>query len=255
MDEILIEEKRYISSKQAAKLTGYAKDYVGQLCREGRVPARLVGRSWYVLESAISDHRFGSAPVEPVEKRVSEEPSAPLSAHFSAPRYVSTNEEVLPSINKLITEPSAASEPSEDPDPNEQIQESWGAWFDRVDAHDVQAAPTEEMSENLQDEALEEENEEVNVPVRAIHHSLYQPTIREEIPVVARQPIISEREVVSMPKGKQADRRVVGFIQLASLMLAAAFMIFASMGTGYFDDYIISHKQVAFVAGVTLYNK
>ena len=60
MDEILIEEKKYVSSKRAAKMTGYAKDYIGQLCREGRVPARLVGRSWYVLETAIQDHRFGT---------------------------------------------------------------------------------------------------------------------------------------------------------------------------------------------------
>ncbi|MHB1163603.1 MAG: hypothetical protein ACYCZZ_03760, partial [Minisyncoccota bacterium] len=60
MDELLIEGKKYISSKQAAKITGYAKDYIGQLCREGRVSARLVGRSWYVLEAAIQDHRFGA---------------------------------------------------------------------------------------------------------------------------------------------------------------------------------------------------
>ena len=59
MDELVIGDKKYVSSKQAAKVTGYAKDYIGQLCREGRVPARLVGRSWYVLESAIHDHRFG----------------------------------------------------------------------------------------------------------------------------------------------------------------------------------------------------
>lgn len=37
MDELIIGEKTYLSSKRAAKITGYAKDYVGQLCREGRV--------------------------------------------------------------------------------------------------------------------------------------------------------------------------------------------------------------------------
>ncbi len=59
MEEIVFDGKKYISSKLAAKLTGYAKDYVGQLCREGRVTARLVGRSWYVLEDSIKEHRFG----------------------------------------------------------------------------------------------------------------------------------------------------------------------------------------------------
>lgn len=58
MDEITIDDKTYISSKRAAAITGYAKDYVGQLCREGRVEARLIGRSWYVLEDSIRKHRF-----------------------------------------------------------------------------------------------------------------------------------------------------------------------------------------------------
>ena len=60
MDEITLEGKTYVSSKRAAQITGYAKDYVGQLCREGRVLARLVGRNWYVLESSIREHRFGT---------------------------------------------------------------------------------------------------------------------------------------------------------------------------------------------------
>lgn len=59
MDELLIGDEKYISTKRAAKITGYAKDYVGQLCREGRVSARQVGRAWYVLETAIKEHRFG----------------------------------------------------------------------------------------------------------------------------------------------------------------------------------------------------
>ncbi len=52
MDELILDDKKYLSSKRAAKVTGYAKDYVGQLCREGRVEARLVGRNWYLPEPA-----------------------------------------------------------------------------------------------------------------------------------------------------------------------------------------------------------
>jgi hypothetical protein len=58
MDELTIEGKLYISSKRAAKVSGYAKDYIGQLCREGRVDSKLVGRSWYVYEPSIREHRF-----------------------------------------------------------------------------------------------------------------------------------------------------------------------------------------------------
>jgi hypothetical protein len=63
MDEITLDDKTYVSSKRAAEITGYAKDYVGQLCREGRVEARLVGRNWYVLEDSIREHRFGAPAI------------------------------------------------------------------------------------------------------------------------------------------------------------------------------------------------
>ena len=59
MEELEIQGKNYISSKRASDLTGYAKDYVGQLAREGKVPATRVGRSWYVDELAIVSHSRG----------------------------------------------------------------------------------------------------------------------------------------------------------------------------------------------------
>jgi hypothetical protein len=59
MEELTLSNKKYISSKRAAEITGYAKDYVGQLCREGYVEAARVGRSWYVSEDSIREHRFG----------------------------------------------------------------------------------------------------------------------------------------------------------------------------------------------------
>lgn len=53
MDALEIQGRRYISSKRASELTGYAKDYVGQLAREGKIPGSRLGRAWYVDESAI----------------------------------------------------------------------------------------------------------------------------------------------------------------------------------------------------------
>lgn len=57
MDELVVDGEKYISSKRAARLSGYAKDYIGQLCRGGKIEAKMVGRSWYVKESAITEHR------------------------------------------------------------------------------------------------------------------------------------------------------------------------------------------------------
>src|ERR1700756_2748472 len=100
MEELLIGDKKYISSKQAAKVTGYAKDYIGQLCREGRVPARLVGRSWYVLESALRDHRFGEVREE--------EKSTVAQTTWESPRYEAViEEEILPNVTKVVNDEDA----------------------------------------------------------------------------------------------------------------------------------------------------
>jgi hypothetical protein len=58
-DDLVFNGQRYISSARAAKLVGYTKDYVGQLCRAEKIEARLVGRSWYVNEDSIRKHKLG----------------------------------------------------------------------------------------------------------------------------------------------------------------------------------------------------
>jgi len=57
MDELTIRGKKYISSKRAAQITGYAKDYIGQLARSKKIEATQVGRAWYVLEGALLGHK------------------------------------------------------------------------------------------------------------------------------------------------------------------------------------------------------
>jgi hypothetical protein len=266
MDEILIEEKRYISSKQAAKITGYAKDYIGQLCREGRVPARLVGRSWYVLESAISDHRFGNAVVEPEEKSVPEpHVLLPLSSQLEAPRYESHVEEVLPSINQLRETSTIVTEASiDEKSEGEPLQDSWRAWFERTSGDEivVESPRVDEImaqSEEVLEEEAITEDVEVNVPVRAIHHSLYQPsTDEEELPRVTksyREETIQGEEVAEIIVPRRTYKSFTGSIQAAGVMFAALAVLVAVMGTGYFDNYVLSNRQVSLVAGVSYYNK
>jgi hypothetical protein len=88
MNELTIDGKTYISSKRAAEITGYARDYVGQLAREGHVVARLVGRSWYVLESSIREHRFGKEGEEAAA--AAQKPGRPDAMRtWDAPKYAS----------------------------------------------------------------------------------------------------------------------------------------------------------------------
>jgi excisionase family DNA binding protein len=47
----------YISSADAADITGYSQDYVGQLARSGAIPAEKVGRKWFVSKSDLLTHK------------------------------------------------------------------------------------------------------------------------------------------------------------------------------------------------------
>jgi len=55
--EIYLEGKKYISSKRAAKFTGYTHDYIGQLSRAGKVEGRVVGKTRFVEEDSILDYK------------------------------------------------------------------------------------------------------------------------------------------------------------------------------------------------------
>lgn len=56
-NELIFEGKKYISAKRASQITGYNSDYIGQLCRKGSLECRLVGRSWFVEEKSLENHK------------------------------------------------------------------------------------------------------------------------------------------------------------------------------------------------------
>jgi hypothetical protein len=253
MDEIIIEDKKYISSKQAAKITGYAKDYVGQLCREGRVPARLVGRSWYVLETAIQDHRFGD-PEPVVEKDTTKDSGA-----WESPRYEVVKEEMLPSINHLRE--ATGTDGGSAPEPVNQLEDSWRAWFDRFEA----VAPAEpekteedgEEKEEEKEEEIEEAAEAEAVPIR----TLYTPPPQEFLPhnalrVVSTYDVASELPHESLGVHRKGSRRGgIVMVQTIGALCALVMALAAVIGSGYLDEYILSNSQVSFIAGVSLYDR
>lgn len=57
MDLLEFEGVPYLKASAIAKKLGYTADYVGQLCRSGKVEAKLVGRTWYVSETSIKGHK------------------------------------------------------------------------------------------------------------------------------------------------------------------------------------------------------
>jgi len=266
MDEILIEEKKYISSKQAAKMTGYAKDYIGQLCREGRVPARLIGRSWYVLEAAIQDHKFGNPEeIEPIEKgkKVEESITPPsLVSTWESPRYESSVEELLPSINR-IKDASSAEEDDNQTVP-QHIQDSWKAWFDRFDhteedvediadtgdTEDADVRDTANIPEPESEPEIELE-EEVKIPI----HTIYHLPPEELLPRYSNNVTGPKSELPARSTRRKIGKGIGMTIQIVGAMMALIAMGTAVLGSGYFDEYIVTNSQVRIIAGVALYNK
>ena len=274
MDEILIDEKRYISSKRAAKITGYAKDYIGQLCREGRVPARLVGRGWYVLETAIQDHRFGTKDIEEKKKDPGISLRRVMSGEWEPPRYEPTPVEVLPAVHRVKNEGETVNMGSENQeessvDMNTSLQDSWREWFDHI-AKAEPAIP--QMEENRAGEPHAEEKVEekgnaeeggVEVPIRAIYELPPDNLLPRHPARVQMKDMLREEEgkyVLAQSEEKRPIENVkIGWFvkttQVMGLILALATAVVAILNTGYLDQYLISNKQVSAIAGVIFYNK
>jgi hypothetical protein len=223
MDELIIDDKKFISSKQAAKITGYAKDYVGQLCREGRVPAQLVGRSWYVLESAIKDHRFGdAASIESVQ--VAPQESSSVFAHaWEKVRYESAEHESLPQIARVEVE--------------EEIVEEEG----------LQAVP----------EAIREEEDVVvsmpvsNVPMQDIRPlepraDVIEEEVGEEVTVPEATPVA---EVQTVRPRRRSRKALYALIRTLGIAIALLFAAVAAINSGYFDNYLGSFSRASIITG------
>jgi hypothetical protein len=57
MDVLSVGGKDYVKASVIARDLGYTADYVGQLCRNRKVNAKLVGRTWYVDRNSIHLHK------------------------------------------------------------------------------------------------------------------------------------------------------------------------------------------------------
>ncbi len=213
MDELELEGETYFSTKRAAKETGYAKDYVGQLCREGRVTARLVGRSWYVLASAIREHRFGGVAQDVAKVDTKNEPLSPQvtepiarelpSLAWEPARYEPMSDTPLPNINRLHDVPVEAVAPerthvSEIDAPaaaTSDMQSVWSEWFENrpVEAqstvtHEARAVTVVEPAEAA---ALSEE--------ASLKGDVGGMAVEDDPTIIPLRPIVSTRTLTPVP--------------------------------------------------------
>lgn len=277
MDEITIGDKTYISSKLAAKITGYAKDYVGQLCREGRVEARLVGRNWYVLEASIREHRFGKEETQEVSAKNSENSEEDLpELGWGTPVYKPEVPRLVPELTPKITS-SIQGAPA-----IAEMQSAWREWFETrpngttVSVQEYQeqrievTSDAQEVAETTADESHESYQshfaeaipafEEVTVPVARIREPepVAAPINRPATPidiVPVQRPNASftgldrsvknssEQQVNVVSPSRRVGRKEqksqggVGPLQILLLVLAGVSLIVALIGTGNADRF------------------
>lgn len=70
METVEVQGVTYVRAKDIARKYGYTSDYIGQLCRAGKIHAQQVGRNWFVVEDSVAEHKDGRyRSVKEVSKR------------------------------------------------------------------------------------------------------------------------------------------------------------------------------------------
>lgn len=291
MEELLIDDKKYLSTKRAAKVTGYAKDYVGQLCREGRVPARLVGRSWYVLETAIRAHRFGltepSIPSVAVPRDVPEsetviktsKPEKPvLQATWEPPRYFPASGNDFPPIYPVRTDEQKETAPAQQAGldkqevlPSENINQAWREWFaDRAQNAELPVGEEATVLRGVNRLLTEPAAPEVIEPVATADDSPGEevPVVRNEVYTLPAHEEVSRtspstfEEVPDVPrrkavskKAKRTSRAAVWAVRLIGFLIAATAVTFALFGSGRMDALGLSSGYFGSISGMRVLSK
>ena len=249
MDELVIGEKKYISSKKAAELTGYAKDYIGQLCREGRVEARLVGRSWYVLESSISEHRFGKQEEE-IKEPETKEVEAAEDSGWKSPTYVTETVATLP---ELIERPRAPLPSSLNLLSRDRIISAADITSNQAEAETITVSRPEELDEEPLT-APSNDDEEVSVTLHKV-----APTAT---PQIKDMDVITPVPAPRRHSQSHVEHRVAkkqGSLVKAALVIAVALISISVMliGTGAADRYLLPAALesgfIKYLGGKSLY--
>lgn len=287
MDELTLDNKKYLSSKQAAKVTGYAKDYVGQLCREGRIDARLVGRNWYVLESSILEHRFGADDKKDEEIK----PEITPQDAWETPRYIAEEAPIVPELApkpKEVGPLPTLNTSTEGRAHLADMQSAWQEWFQTQgnkaenvlpDASEMLLEDHEEPSPVIEEEreAVEESEIEEYEPeeeVEPIHIARIRPepvptrrmvteTMGEPLRLVRHEEDEQEayEEMPKMRRGRHIDTVKTprkGNLVLNAILLSVAGLAVAvtTLGSGAIDELVTvsgwSNPVTNFISGINV---
>ena len=87
--EIEVGGVSYVSSKRAAHISGYAQDYIGQLCRSGLIQAQRIGGLWYLTLDSLYQYKQKADSYVPVAPRKVPGPETESLVAFDGKDYIS----------------------------------------------------------------------------------------------------------------------------------------------------------------------
>lgn len=183
MDTVTVSGKTYVKAAKAAAAAGYTADYVGQLCRAGKLDAVTIGKAWYVREGAVLEHKRSrsrgnmGATRRDLERRVRTElekqataakgftpvAATPYRTQSAPVRYSVEDADLLPSVSRpgsavAVSEASVAAADERAAEADEQPEAP------EVETSAPRApyiAPTHEPVSSV-----DETDDERNVPIR-----------------------------------------------------------------------------------------
>ncbi len=132
MEVLVLDGKNYVKASKAARDLGYATDYVGQLCRSGKVDAHLIGRTWYVNQEELGTHRVEKKRMSRVKAREQAKRSIEEHRKKSAEtqnnyrnidiQYEEDPKELIPETRKLTIESLRYTRPADEESPDTYIE-------------------------------------------------------------------------------------------------------------------------------------
>ena len=89
-----MEGTEYITLKEAAEISGYSPDYIGQLIRRGKITGKQVyaNVAWVTTKSAVSDYSTNKKKKDPNEKEEAPLPDAVVSGTSVTPSVDASKE-------------------------------------------------------------------------------------------------------------------------------------------------------------------
>ncbi|HVW82883.1 MAG TPA: hypothetical protein VHC68_03000 [Candidatus Paceibacterota bacterium] len=260
MNEITLDGKIYVSSKRAAEITGYAKDYVGQLCREGRVEARLIGRNWYVLKDAIQDRQFDTVESAKPADALQDTGNRSVSNNRDMPiaNYKPQENADFPVLTRL-EEPSAYLEGEKDEKSLPVAsQDSWSEWFSTQETALPEPAEPAGFSQEQNampashdEPQLQEQPDEPAQAVTLRRIREYQPKMDIEAPEALLEPVEAPKSPVAR---RIPSTWLYPAVEVASLLVIVGALALAGIGSGLYHSPVFENQANA-VAGVSFYTK